>query len=216
MKQFTVLGLGRFGKSVAQTLFELGHEVIVVDINEDNINDIEEEVTHGLIGDTTHEDVLLAAGVKEVDGVIIAITDFETSIMTSLLCKELEVENIIAKAKDDKHAKILEKIGVDNVVVPEKDMGRKLAHNIATKNVVDIFTLSSNYEIIEIITPKSWEGSTIAQLDIRKKYGLNILGINRGEEEFIGNPSPSTDIKENDRLIILGSTSQIAKLDNIE
>lgn len=216
MKQYAVLGLGRFGTSVAETLYELGHEVVVVDFDEDNINRLVDNSTHGIIGDTTQEDVLRAAGVREVDTVIIAITDFQTSIMTSLLCKELKANKIIAKARNDSHAKILEKIGVDTVVVPEKDMGRKLAHNLSSRNVVDLITLSSNYEIIEIKSPKSWIGSTIAQLDVRKKYGLSILGINRGESEFIGNPTPNTDIKTGDSLIVLGSTMELAKIEEIE
>lgn len=216
MKQFAVLGLGRFGSSVAETLYELGHEVVVVDFDEENINNFDEKSTHGIIGDTTHEDVLRAAGVREVDTVIIAITDFQTSVMTALLCKELGAKKIIAKARNDKHAKILEQIGVDKVVVPEKDMGRKLAHNLSSRNVIDIITLSSNYEIIEIKAPQSWIGSTIAQVDVRKRFGLNILGINRGELEFIGNPQPSVDIKKNDSLIVLGSTSDLAKLEEIE
>lgn len=212
MKQYTVLGLGRFGTSVAETLFQLGHEVVVVDINEDNIERLEESSTHGIIGDSTQKDVLQAAGVKEVDTVVIAITDFETSIMTSILCQELGAKNIIAKAKNDRHAKILEKIGVDNVIIPEKDMGRKLAHNLSSKNVVDTITLSSNYEIIEIKAPRKWYGSTIAQQDVRKNYGFSILGINRNGD-FMGNPSPSTDIKMGDTFIILGSTEQLAKLE---
>lgn len=215
MKQYAVIGLGRFGTSVASTLHELGHEVVVVDENEDNINELGDYCTHGLIGDSTQMDVLRAAGVKEVDSVIIAITNFETSIMTALLCKELGAKNIIAKARNDSHAKILERIGVDNVVIPEKDMGKKLAHNLSSKNVVDIITLSSNYDIVEMKVPESWQGKTIAQLDIRKHYGLNILGVNK-DGEFVGNPSPSMDLKPGDNLIIMGSTNEISKIENIE
>lgn len=216
MKQFGVIGLGRFGKSVAQTLSKLGHEVIVIDIDESNVNELSDEITYSIIGDSTKESVLKASGIKETDAVIIAITNFETSIMTALLCKEMGVKKIISKARNDIHANILSKIGVEEVVIPEKDMGRKLAYNITNKNVVESITLSSNYEIIEAIVPSSWIGYTIGQIDIRKKYGLNILGISRGKNEFIGNPSPSVDLKEKDRILILGSASQLAKLEGFE
>lgn len=216
MKQFGVIGLGRFGKSVAKTLFDLGNEVIVIDENEDNINELSEYITHGLIGDATQKSVLEAADLQELDIVIIAITDFEASIMTSILCQEIGVKKIIAKARNDMHASILEKMGVNDVIIPEKDLGRKLAYNLSNKNVVESISLSSNYEIVEFAVPESWKGESIAQLDVRKKYGLSILGINRGTNEFIGNPKPNIDLKPNDTLLILGSSEQLKELQNIE
>lgn len=215
MKQYVVIGLGRFGKSVAQTLAEQGHEVVVLDTDESNINDISDIVTHAIVGDATDKRVLAAAGVKEADVVIVCITKFETSIMTSLLCQELGAKKIIAKARNDFHAETLRKLGIDHVIIPEKDMGKKLGLNLANSKVIEAFHLSNDYEIIEIELPAIWRGQTIAHVDIRKNYGLNILGIKRGEDNFIGNPSASTDLKPGDRLIILGSTSQIKKMQEI-
>ncbi len=216
MKQYGVLGLGRFGKSVARTLYELGNEVIVVDINESNINEMGDDVTYAVIGDSTKEQVLRAAGIKEVDVVIIAITDFETSILTALQCLDIGVKKIISKARNDVHRDILSKIGVHEIVVPEKDMGRKLAHNIVNKNVIESISLSNNFEIIEISVPESWVGYTIGQIDVRKKYGINILGISRGKSDFIGNPSTKTDLKYDDKLLLLGTTAQISSLQDID
>lgn len=216
MKQFGVIGLGRFGKSVTETLYVLGHEVIVIDSEEENINEMADFASHTLIGDATQKAVLEAAGLSELDVVIVGITDFESSIMTCILCQELGVKKIIAKARSDQHAEILKKIGVQDAIIPEKDLGRKLANNLATKNVIESISLSANYEIVEFTVPHSWMGETIAQLDIRKKYGLSILGINRGENEFIGNPKPSTDLKTTDTLLILGSTEQLKALHDLE
>lgn len=214
MKQYTVIGLGRFGTSVARSLLKLGHEVVVIDSKEDNIINLGIESTHALIGDSTHRDVLKAGGIKEVDVVIIGITNFETSIMTALLCKELGAKKIIAKAKDITHKKILQKLGVDETIIPEYDSGNRLAHNLSNRNVIDMIELSSNYEIVEVIAPEDWIGKTIIQLDIRKKYSVNVLGINRGEDNFIGNISPDTSIKPGDSLIILGKMEDISKIDN--
>lgn len=212
MKQFTVIGLGRFGSSVAKSLIKLGHEVVVVDSNEENISNLEVNPTHALIGDSTHLDILKAAGVKEVDVVIIAVTDFETSILTALLCKELGAKKIISKARDAVHRNVLNKIGVDEVIIPEWDAGLRLAHNLSSRNIIDMIQLSSDFEILEVSIPKDWVGQTVAQLDIRKNYNVNILGINRGKDNFIGDIKPDTSIKPGDRLIILGKLDGINKI----
>lgn len=212
MKQYTVIGLGRFGSSVAKSLIKLGHEVVVVDTNEDNITALDVNPTHALIGDSTHADILKAAGVKEVDVVIIAMTDFETSVLTSLLCKELGAKKIISKARDAVHRNVLIKIGVDEAIIPEWDAGLRLAHNLSSRNIIDMIQLSSDYEIVEVSIPENWIGKTVAQLDIRKKYSVNILGINRGKENFIGNITPDTSIKPGDSLVILGKLEEINKI----
>lgn len=212
MKQFTVIGLGRFGSSVAKSLIKLGHEVVVVDTNEDNITALDVNPTHALIGDSTHADILKAAGVKEVDVVIIAMTDFETSVLTSLLCKELGAKKIISKARDAVHRNVLIKIGVDEAIIPEWDAGLRLAHNLSSRNIIDMIQLSSDYEIVEVSIPENWIGKTVAQLDIRKKHNVNILGINRGKENFIGNITPDTSIKPGDSLVILGKLEEINKI----
>lgn len=209
-KQYTVIGLGRFGSAVARSLYELGNEVVAVDINEENIQNLDGQISHGLVGDSTHEDILRAAGVREVDAVILAVTDFKTSVMTALICKEIGANTIIAKARDGIHQKALEKIGVDKVIVPERDSAYKLAHNLDFQNSVDLLKLNSNYEIVELIVPEKWVGKTIIQLDVRKKYNITILGINRSQK-FIGNPDPSVDLKPGDTILVLGNSEDISK-----
>lgn len=213
MKQYTVIGLGRFGKALAQGLYQLENEVIVIDIDEDNVNALEEFSTHGLIGDSTHEDILKAGGVKEADAVIIGVTDFQTSIMTCLICKELGAKKIIAKARDEVHSKILAKLGVNKIIIPERESGFKLAHNLVYGDAMDMLQLGSDYEVVEVEAPQKWLGKTLAQLDVRNKYGITILGIKRNGE-FIGNPTAYTDIKLDDTIIILGKVDDISKLKN--
>lgn len=216
MKQYTVIGLGRFGSSVAKTLAEIGHEVVVVDTNEEIVDELSSITTNGLIGDATNKDILKAAGVKEVDAVIVGVTEFEASIMTVIGLKEVGAKKIIAKAKNDTHKEILIKVGADHVVIPERDSGIRLAHNLSSRNVIDIIRLSNDYEIIEIITPDKWIGKTLSQIDLRNKYGVNVLGITNEKGKFNGNPKASTDIKPNDRLLVMGSISKLDKFTQLD
>lgn len=216
MKQYTVIGLGRFGSSVAKTLAEIGHEVVVVDTNEEIVDELSSITTNGLIGDATNKDILKAAGVKEVDAVIVGVTEFEASIMTVIGLKEVGAKKIIAKAKNDTHKEILIKVGADHVVIPERDSGIRLAHNLSSRNVIDIIRLSNDYEIIEIITPDKWIGKTLSQIDLRNKYGVNVLGITNEKGKFNGNPKASTDIKPHDRLLVMGSISKLDKFTQLD
>lgn len=216
MKQYTVIGLGRFGSSVARTLAQIGHEVVVVDIKEELVDALSDITTTGLIGDATNKDILKAAGVKEVDAVIVCMTEFEASIMTVIGCKEVGAKHIVAKAKNDTHKEILHKIGADQIVVPERDSGMRLAHNLSSRNVLDIVRLSNDYEIIEILAPQKWVGKTLSQIDLRNKYGVNVLGITHESGVFIGNPTASTDIKPQDRMLVMGSISELDKFTQSE
>lgn len=216
MKQYTVIGLGRFGSSVARTLAQIGHEVVVVDIKEELVDALSDITTTGLIGDATNKDILKAAGVKEVDAVIVCMTEFEASIMTVIGCKEVGAKHIVAKAKNDTHKEILHKIGADQIVVPERDSGMRLAHNLSSRNVLDIVRLSNDYEIIEILAPEKWVGKTLSQIDLRNKYGVNVLGITHESGVFIGNPTAATDIKPQDRMLVMGSISELDKFTQSE
>lgn len=216
MKQYTVIGLGRFGSSVARTLAQIGHEVVVVDIKEELVDALSDITTTGLIGDATNKDTLKAAGVKEVDAVIVCMTEFEASVMTVIGCKELGAKHIVAKAKNDTHKEILNKIGADHIVVPERDSGMRLAHNLSSRNVLDIVRLSNDYEIIEILAPEKWVGKTLSQIDLRNKYGVNVLGITHENGTFVGNPTAATDIKPKDRMLVMGSISELDKFTQYE
>lgn len=217
MKEFAVIGLGRFGSAIARTLMDLGHDVIAIDADEEVINKIAPNVTFAICANAADIDALRSIGIANVDIAIVAMSsDFEGSVLATINCKELGIGKVVAKASNETHYKILKRIGADDVVVPERDMGIKLAHNLSSKNVVELFNLSSDYEIMEIIAPKSWYGLALSQLDVRNKYGVNILGINRNTSEFIGNPEASVLIKPNDRLVVLGKSLDLAKIERID
>ena len=154
-KQFAVIGLGRFGVSVARTLFKGGYEVLAIDSNEERVQKISSEVTHVVQADTTDENALKALGIRNFDVVVVAIgEDVQANVLTTLLLKELGVNYIVAKAKNELHGKMLEKIGADRVVYPERDMGQRVAHNLVSTNVLDYIELSPDLSLVEVTTPK--------------------------------------------------------------
>ena len=185
-KNFAVIGLGRFGGSICRTLSDEGFDVLAIDKNEERVNAYAMIASHAAVGDTTDEAVLKSLGIRNFDHVIVAIGDnIQSSILTTLILKELGVKHITVKAQNDYHEKVLLKIGADKVVHPERDMGRRIAHNMASSNVLDYLELSDEHSIVEIVANKKISGHTIIDLDIRKKYGLNIVAIKRGLEIIV-------------------------------
>ncbi|MCI5957966.1 MAG: TrkA family potassium uptake protein, partial [Clostridiales bacterium] len=181
-KQYLVLGLGRFGTSVAKALYDLGQEVLAIDSDEELVNDIAPYVTQALQLDATDETLLAGLGVKNFDAAIVSIgQNTRDSILVCVLLKELGVPALIAKANDELHAKVLRKIGVDRVVFPERDMGVRLARSIISPGVLELMNLSDDYQIIEVLVPTKWVGNTIIGVDVRCKHGVNILAIHRGD-----------------------------------
>ena len=175
-KQFVVIGLGRFGSSIATTLYSLGNDVLVIDKNEDLIQDIASEVTHAVQADATDENALKSLGIRNFDVAIISIGgDIQSSVMATLILRELGVKYIIAKGNGELHAKVLYKIGADRVVLPEKDMGVRVAHNIISSSILDYIELSSDYSIMEVKAFEDWVGKDLKSLDLRKKYGINVI-----------------------------------------
>jgi trk system potassium uptake protein len=213
-KQYVVIGLGRFGTSVAKTLYSLGHDVLVIDSNEDAIDEIAESVTHAVQMDAIDEGALRSLGIKNFDVAVITIgTDIQSSIMVALLVKELGVKHIIAKAHNELHAKVLYKIGVDRVVLPERDMGVRIAHNLISSNILDFIDLSPDYSIVEIVSPEEWTGKTLRGLNARAKYGINVMAIKR--ENGI-NISPGADdyIEPGDVIVAIGGSEELRKLED--
>ncbi len=203
-KQFAVIGLGRFGKSVAQTLASLGYEVLVIDSNEHEIQSIAHEVTHAIQVDARDEEALKALGIRNFDVVIVAIgDDIQANILVTVLLKEIGVKYVIAKAKDNMHGKVLEKIGADKVIYPEKDMGMRLAYHLVTPNILDFIELSSEYNIIEVATPSSFVGKSLEQLSLRSKYGVSIIAIKK-KDAIIADPEAASVIESGDILVFLG------------
>lgn len=212
-KQYLVLGLGRFGTSLARTLCELGQEVLAVDSDAELVNSVAPYVTQALQLDATDEEALASLGVSNFDAAIVSIgQNMRDSILVCVLLKELGASCLIAKANDDLHAKVLRKIGADRVVFPERDMGARLARSILTPNVLDLMNLSDDYQIIEIRVPSKWVGNSIIGLNVRRRYGLNILAIHR-QERFLVSPAPDMLFAADDTLLVMGKTEDIKRLE---
>ncbi len=211
-KQYLVLGLGRFGSSLARSLCELGQEVLAVDSNRDLVDDIAPYVTQAVQLDATDEAALSSLGVGNFDAAIVSIGEnTRDSILISVLLKEMGVPYIISKANDELHAKVLRKLGVDRVVFPERDMGVRVARSIITPSITELMELSDDYQIIEIKLPRKWVGQSIIGLNVRRKYGVNILAIYR-KEHFIVSPAADTQLDEDDMLLVMGKKDDIEEL----
>jgi trk system potassium uptake protein TrkA len=212
MKQFIVLGLGRFGSAVATTLVELGHEVLGVDNDEERVDALKDKITQAVQADITEEKVLKELGVKNFDAAIVSIaTDLEASILVTMMLKEMGLKYIIAKAQSALHGKVLERIGVDKIVFPERDMGRRIARNLIIPNIKDYIELEPDYSVIEIETLPEFVDKTLGELDLRNKYGINVLAIKRNDS-FNISPQAKDVIKKDDFLIVIGETKKITEL----
>jgi trk system potassium uptake protein TrkA len=212
MKQFIVLGLGRFGSAVATTLVELGHEVLGVDNDEERVGALKDKITQAVQADITEERVLKELGVKNFDAAIVSVaTDLEASILVTMMLKEMGLKYIIAKAQSALHGKVLEKIGVDKIVFPERDMGRRIARSLIIPNIKDYIELEPDYSVIEIEALPEFADKTLSELDLRNKYGINVLAIKR-DNSFNISPQAKDVIKKDDFLIVIGETKEITEL----
>lgn len=212
-KQYLVLGLGRFGESLAKSLYKMGHEVLAIDSDAELVDAIAPYVTQAVQIDATDEGALESLGVRNFDAAIVSIgQNMRDSILVCVLLKELGVPYLIAKATDELHAKVLRKVGVDRVIFPERDMGMRLAKSLLMPNVLELMDLSDDYQLAELILPMKWIGNTIIGLDVRRKFGFSILAIHRGGQ-FIVSPMPDIALEAGDVLLVLGKKDDI---DNIE
>lgn len=211
-KSFAVLGAGRFGRSVAEALYGMGEEVLVIDKDESVVEAVADEVTQAVIGNYCEEAVLRAAGVQNVDTVIIASSnDIQSSILAAVILREMGAKYVIARAADKIHAKILEKIDVDMVIMPERDMGERLAHKITSTNFLEYIELSESFSIAEVNCPPKFVNKTIKDVDIRNKYGLNIIAIENSGSVNVS-PMPETKFCSGDVLIVVGTNKEIEDL----
>ena len=204
MKSYIVIGLGLFGEAIAKQLCRLGGEVLAMDVRNELVQQISADVTHAVVGDAQDKEVLRALGAKDFDCAIIAIgSDLAASVLTAMNLKELEVPYIICKAHDETHRRVLEKLGVDRVIIPEQENAQWLARSLNSHNVLDYIELSEDYGILEIPAPKTWIGKTLKELNIRAKLGVNIIAVESGETT---NVSPSADYKilAGDVMVVLG------------
>lgn len=212
-KQFVVIGLGRFGTSVAKTLTSLGHEVLALDKNEQSVHDIMNDVTQAVQADARDEETLRALGVRNFDVAVVAIgDDLEANILITLMLKEMGLPYVVAKAQSVQHGKVLEKIGADKIVYPEQDMGIRLANNLIRTNVMDFIELSLDYSIFEIIAPSLFVNKSIEGLNLRAVYDINVVAIKKGREQIVISPGAEAVIEEKDILVIVCNKKALAKL----
>ena len=211
-KQCIVIGLGRFGFSVAENLASLGNDVLTIDINEDNVRRISDKVSHAIQADIKEENLVKSLGLKDFDVAIVAIgEDVEASCMAIIALKKEGVKYIVAKAKSKTTGKILEAVGADRVIYPERDMGTRVAYNIFSSNIIDFFEFSNEYSIVEIYAPSWTVGKSIQELHIRDKYHVNIVAI-KNKNHINADVQANTIIEPNDILIIIGKDKNIQNL----
>lgn len=214
-KQFVIIGLGRFGSNMAKALYKMGYEVLAVDRSAEKVQDFSDEVTHVVQADATDEGALRALGILNFDVVVVAIgEDVQANIMATLQLKEIGAKYIVATARNNLQAKLLEKIGADRVVSPERDMARRVAYNLASTSVMDYIELSPKFSIVEITVPKAFYDKTLVDADIRAKYGINVVAIKRGDNLIIS-PLPSEKLLKNDIAIVVGSNEGINRLEEL-
>ena len=213
MKQIAILGLGRFGRALARTLVEMGHDVMGVDANEAVVEKMAPVLTNCVQADVMDEQTLLSLGVTNFDIVVVGIgnSDMQASIFTTLMLKEMGVEHVVCKVSSNKHARILLKLGADRVVYPERDMGMRFAHSIAQSDVLEFIELSEEYSMMEINAPKYLIGKSLKESDVRSKYNINIVAIKRGKKIMV-NPSPDAVLEQGVVLLAIGETQALTKL----
>ncbi len=204
MKTYVVIGLGRFGSALSRQLCMLGAEVLAMDVQSSLVQQLANDVTQAVVGDAQDKEVLRSLGVRNFDCAVIAIGDnLAASVLITMNLKELGVPYIVCKAHDETHRRVLEKLGVDRVVIPEQEHAQRLGRSLFSHNVLDYIELSEDYGILEVPSPKDWVGKTLKELNVRAKLGVNIIAVENGKAT---NVSPAADyrIQPEDVLVVLG------------
>ena len=215
MKSYAVIGLGRFGSALARQLCKLGAEVLALDVKGDYVQQIANDVTHAVVGDAQDKEVLRALGVRNLDCAVIAIGDnLAASVLITMNLKELGVPYIVCKAHDETHRKVLEKLGVDRVVIPEHEYAQRLARTLNSHNVLYYIELSEDFGILDVPAPKSWIGKSLRELNVRAKLGVTIIAVENGVKT---NVSPTADyaVGEGDTLVMLGDNVALEKVQKL-
>lgn len=213
-QQFAVIGLGRFGRAVCSSLHEMGYEVLGSDVDEKLVAQALSQniASHAIQLDSTEMEALKEAGIFEVDTVIVAIGNYlQESIITTLNVKEAGVKNVVAKASSKVHGKLLKRVGADRVVFPEYEAGCALAATLTKPAILDRFELDPNNSIVEVLVPQEFDGKTLAELNLRARYGISILAVCKGDQ-FITNPPPGHKLEEGAIMVVLGHNKDIEKL----
>jgi trk system potassium uptake protein TrkA len=212
-KQFVVIGLGRFGGSMVEEFSTLGVEVLAIDKDEENINKISPYATHAVQANAIDEATLNSLGIRNFDHAIVSMgDDIESSILCSLLLKEMGLKKVWVKANNKYHQKVLEKIGVDRIIQPERDMAKRIAHHVVSDKIIDYIELSDNHSIAELYATQKVANRNLMELDIRAKYGCTLIGIQR-DGDILLSPAADEVIREGDLMIILGRNEDIHRFE---
>ena len=208
-RSYAVIGLGQFGMTVALTLAEANGDVLAIDENDDNVQDIAEKVTYAVKADVREPGILQSLGVQNVDVAVIAVAEnMEASITATMQVKELGVPFVMAKAMTSLHGRILEKIGADKVIYPEQSMGLRVARNLMSGGYLDVFELSAEFSMAEFSMPVSWIGKNLADLNVRERFHINIIGIKQGENVTV-DLDPSEPLPDNCSIIAIGKNKDL-------
>ncbi|HKL43178.1 MAG TPA: TrkA family potassium uptake protein [Clostridia bacterium] len=215
-EQFVIIGCGRFGSAVAQELTKLGREVMIVDVDQDVVQNMSNIVTYAVQADVTDANTVKTLGIGNFDTAIVTMgANIQGSMLATLLVKETGVKKVISKAQSKVHSQILYKIGADRVIFPEREMGIRLAKNLVSKNVLEFIELSEDYSVIELRVTEDWIGKTLEELDMRKKYGVNVVAIKNLNDVNIS-VLGSYEIQENDRLVVIGQNENLNQFEKKE
>lgn len=211
-KSYAVFGLGRYGKAVAKELADSGAEVLAIDQNQELVNAAIQDIPYCKCADVTSAETIKQLGIGNVDVVIIAMAQsLEASVMATMLCKEAGVETVIVKCGNEMHQKILSKVGADRVVFPESESGIRLAKNLLSAGFIDIIELDNDVSMIELDVKPEWEGKSLLELNLRRKYSINIVAIRQGKHVQI-NIDPAKALNKDMKLIVIVNTSKLNKL----
>lgn len=212
-KQFAVIGMGRFGSSIAASLTKMGFEVLAIDASEQRIQEAINLATHAVSADSTDEEALRSLGIRNFDVVVVAIgEDIQASILTTLILKDLGVKMIVVKAQNELHGKVLTKIGADKIVFPERDMGQRVAHHLISPNILEYIEISEDHSIIDLKAPEAMVGKSLKQLDIRAKFKCNVMAIKTNGQMNIA-PYADDLIRPDDILVIVGKNEDLSNLE---
>lgn len=209
---YAIFGLGRYGLAVAKVLVENGADVLSVDHNEELVNDAVSELSVCRCADVTDPEVIKQLGISNIDVVIIAISgSLETSVMATTLCKEAGVKNVIVKCSNEMHGKILSRVGADKVVLPERESGIRLAKNLLSSGFVDILELTSNISLVEIDVKPEWIGKSLIDLNLRKKYSINVIAIQQNND-VTTDIDPAKPLEETMKMIVVADRTKLEKM----
>jgi trk system potassium uptake protein TrkA len=212
-KQFVVIGLGRFGSSICKELYQLGHDVMAIDSSPERVDPIRDFASHAAVANATDEMSLRELGVRNFEHAVVAIGEnLQTSVLCTLMLKEIGIPIVWVKAKDLQHQMILEKVGADRVIQPEREMGIRIAHHMDSEKIIDYIDLSEDYSIIELVASQKLHDQSLLELDVRAKYKCTVLAIKRGETVNVA-PMPDDLVKLKDILVVMGHRNDLKRFE---